>query len=101
MNGAEQANEMFEIIHEENDAIDDANTSQPTTEVEQKDINLLHTVQQQECLDSEGRPYTRKVVKIDKFWNENDTSAENKKKITVNSSQWYLIIQRINCNFQM
>lgn len=86
MVGAQQANEIFEIINEEDDGIDDANTSQSTTQVQQKDMNLLHAVQQQECLDSEGRPYTRKVVKIDKFWNENNTSAENKKKITVNSS---------------
>lgn len=101
MDGAEQANEMFEIIHEENEGIDDANTSQSTTQVAQKDINLLRTVQQQECLDSGGRPYTRKVVKIDKFWNENDKSAENKKTITVNISQWYLIIQTNNAYYYM
>lgn len=88
MDNEGQTDEIFEIIHEENDAVDDANTSQSTTQV--KDINLLHTVQQQDCVDSEGRVYTRKVVKIDKFWNENGTSTENKKTITVSNQNQFV-----------
>lgn len=39
---------------------------------------ILNTVQQQECFDKDGRLYTRKVVKIEKFWDEN--SITNKRK---------------------
>lgn len=31
---------------------------------------MLNTVQQKECLDKDGMIYTRKIVKIEKFWNE-------------------------------
>lgn len=32
-----------------------------------------NTIEEQECLDKDGRLYTRKVVKIDKFWTQENT----------------------------
>lgn len=35
---------------------------------------MLNTVQQVDCLDRDGLVYTRKVVKIEKFWNDSSLS---------------------------
>lgn len=51
---------------------------------------ILNTVQQQECLDKDGRLYTRKVVKIEKFWEENSDQNQSKKEPPV--IEKYLIV---------
>ncbi|KAJ8975299.1 hypothetical protein NQ317_011640 [Molorchus minor] len=43
------------------------------------DDEKTHTVEEQQCLDKAGRLYTRKVVKIDKFWIENQQKKQEKK----------------------
>nr|XP_022900317.1 zinc finger protein 585B-like [Onthophagus taurus]XP_022900318.1 zinc finger protein 585B-like [Onthophagus taurus] len=42
---------------------------------EDSNADLLNTLQQEEILDKDGRVYTRKVVQIEKFWNDD----QNKK----------------------
>lgn len=37
---------------------------------------ILNTVEQNDCLDKDGLVYTRKIVKIEKFWNESSGSGK-------------------------
>lgn len=37
---------------------------------------ILDTVQQKDCLDKDGLVYTRKIVKIEKFWNDSTGDAK-------------------------
>lgn len=53
-----------------------------TTDSEEVDAEtnypqILNTVRQEDCIDKDGRIYTRKVVQIEKFWDEKNVSKED------------------------
>lgn len=47
-------------------------TSRPSRAAKRKFLQkqALNTMRTEECIDSEGRKYTRKVVKIERFWDK-------------------------------
>lgn len=45
--------------------------------------HTMNTLKTEECKDSEGRLYTRKVVQIEKFWNKNQQAAQSNKSSTL------------------
>lgn len=89
---------MVYIIDEDSSMLNMPNDSDDSQDEEPTEIQgiiknefpqILDTVQQQDCFDKDGRVYTRKVVKIEKFWDESATSSEGGKEPPI--SEKYLV----------
>lgn len=65
-----------EVLLEIADQLDDLPTapttntlpSEPGSAVNTRQRQSMNTIRTEECIDSEGRLYTRKVVQIERFW---------------------------------
>lgn len=78
LNGQEDQDTVMDVQDsdsQEEDGLFESNTSKQAV-IKNEFPQILNTVQQKECLDRDGLAYTRKIVKIEKFWNE---SRENGK----------------------
>ncbi|XP_015115857.1 zinc finger protein 879 [Diachasma alloeum] len=49
----------------------------PVTKTKQR--QKMNTIKTEECIDSEGRLYTRKVVQIEPFWDKSNNQSDNSK----------------------
>lgn len=47
---------------------------EPTSTVATRQRQMMNTLRTEECVDSEGRLYTRKVVQIERFWDRPTSS---------------------------
>lgn len=59
---------------EEADAVD----TEDSNDIEIPLDTEYNTIQEEDCIDKDGRLYTRKVVQIDKFWDENTMDVSKK-----------------------
>jgi hypothetical protein len=50
-----------------------------TTAVPSKQRQLMNTLRTEECIDSDGRLYTRKVVQIERFWDRTPVTLSSTK----------------------
>lgn len=77
----------------------------PTAIIKSEFPQILNTVQQQECFDKDGRLYTRKVVRIEKFWDETTVAGEGKEppiteKYVVRNGKATKISDTEDCNYR-
>lgn len=47
---------------------------EPTSVIANRQRQMMNTLRTEECVDSEGRLYTRKVVQIERFWDRPSAS---------------------------
>lgn len=76
---AVEPNASMDVSQNDSDSQDDEvmfETIDPDGIIKNEFPQILDTIQQKNCLDKDGLVYTRKIVKIEKFWN--DTSGNVK-----------------------
>ncbi|XP_066597849.1 zinc finger protein 555-like isoform X2 [Prorops nasuta] len=74
---------VLEMVAQQLDDFATITPADPVTDVVQESENLIpgrqrqtmNTLRTEECVDSEGRLYTRKVVQIERFWDRNAQSS--------------------------
>lgn len=85
----EQDNSMLSMMNDSEDSQDEEPAEVEGSIIKNEFPQMLDTVQQQECFDKDGRVYTRKVVKIEKFWDESAMSSEGGKEPPI--SEKYIV----------
>lgn len=63
-------------VGQDSDSQEEEDTTNPEGVIKNEFPQILNTVQQDRCLDKDGMVYTRKIVKIEKFWNESSEGGK-------------------------